>query len=237
MAGQGLSGSSGLRKWTAQATGKNIVIFSDGTGQEGGVGEANTNVYKLFMMIEDRTAAQTAFYDQGLGTKPGTLLEGMTGTGITHNILDAYQFISEHYECGDQLFFFGFSRGATTVRSLAGFVALFGILPHSRPDLAKRAYAIYRDASPERRRDDRKAFLERNGTTFCNIKFVGVWDTVAALGLPVKALDAVFGRFETFKHSFHDLSLNPVVQYAFHALAIDEEREIFAPTPWHVLDV
>ena len=125
-----------------QNTGKNIAIFSDGTGQEGGVG-SNTNVYKLFQMVEDRTSNQVAFYDAGLGTNWQKYTGSISGAGITKNILECYQFISDQYQWGDRIFLFGFSRGAATVRSLAGFISKFGILPHSRPDLGVQAWKIY----------------------------------------------------------------------------------------------
>ena len=210
-------------------SGKNIVVFSDGTGQEGGEGN-NTNVYKLFQMIEDRTKAQIAFYDAGIGTG-WRKVSAMSGMGITKNILECYQFISDHYQWGDRIFLFGFSRGATTVRSLAGFISRFGILSHSRPDLAKKAWRIYETSDEDGREKNAKAFLERNATTWCNIDFLGVWDTVEALGLPIKEIDAFWNQI--LPHSFHDLKLSKCVQHAYHALSIDEDRKDFQPTPWH----
>ena len=209
-------------------SGKNIVVFSDGTGQEGGEGN-NTNVYKLFNMIEDRTKAQIAFYDAGIGIG-WRKLSAMSGMGITKNILECYQFISDHYQCGDRIFLFGFSRGATTVRSLAGFISRFGILPHSRPDLARKAWKIYETSDEDGREKSAKEFLKRNATTWCIVDFLGVWDTVKALGLPNKAIDAVLNQISP--HSFHDLKLSKCVQHAYHALSIDEDRDDFQPTPW-----
>lgn len=209
-------------------SGKNIVVFSDGTGQEGGEGN-NTNVYKLFNMIEGRTQAQITFYDRGIGTGLRKI-SAMSGMGITENILECYQFISDNYQWGDRLFLFGFSRGATTVRSLAGFISLFGILPHSRPELATKAWAIYKVSNTDVRNKKAAQFLKKNTTTWSNIDFLGVWDTVKALGLPFKTLDAVLNKF--MPHSFHDLKLGKHVQHAYHALSIDENREAFQPTPW-----
>ena len=90
--------------------GKNIVVFSDGTAQEGGRGR-NTNVYKLFNMVEDRTERQIAFYDRGLGTGWRKFSGNVFGAGISKNILECYQFIFENFSAGDQVFLFGFSRG------------------------------------------------------------------------------------------------------------------------------
>src|SRR5512139_2780073 len=123
---------------------KNIIILSDGTGQEGGKGH-DTNVYKLFRMLEDRTERQIVFYDQGLGTD-GDRVGGMEfGKGIDKNILQCYRFLFDHYRSGDKVFLFGFSRGAATVRSLASFIHYFGFLPTARPELINQAYRIYKN--------------------------------------------------------------------------------------------
>ena len=78
---------------------KNIVIFSDGTAQEGGLGH-DTNVYKLFNMIEDRTEKQITFYDRGLGTGRRKITGNVSGMGISQNIFECYEFIFEHYCAG-----------------------------------------------------------------------------------------------------------------------------------------
>ncbi len=128
---------------------KNIVVLSDGTGQEGGKGaDRNTNVYKMFAMLEDRTDRQVVFYDPGLGTDARKITGNAAGAGISKNVRQAYRFIFDHYEVGDRIYLIGFSRGATTVRSLAGFIDKFGILPRSRPELIRKAYAIYKARPP-----------------------------------------------------------------------------------------
>ena len=104
--------------------GKNIVVFSDGTGQEGGVGH-NTNVYKTFNMILDRSPEQVSFYDRGLGTGFRKLTGNALGRGFSKNVRQCYEFIFENYRQGDEIFLFGFSRGAATVRSLTGLIHLF----------------------------------------------------------------------------------------------------------------
>ena len=82
--------------------GKNIVVFSDGTNQDGGRGY-NSNVYKLFNMIEDRTDRQVAFYDRGLGTGWRKVTGNAFGAGISHNILECYEFIFSEFQAGDVL--------------------------------------------------------------------------------------------------------------------------------------
>ncbi|TDI53502.1 MAG: DUF2235 domain-containing protein, partial [Acidobacteria bacterium] len=110
---------------------KNIVIFSDGTAQEGGKG-ANTNIYKMFNMIEDRTPNQVSFYDAGVGTGWRRLTGNIGGAGISRNIRQAYAFLHENFEADDSIYLFGFSRGAATVRSLSAMIHHFGVLPKSR---------------------------------------------------------------------------------------------------------
>lgn len=211
--------------------GKNIVVFSDGTGQEGGKG-SNTNVYKLFNMVLDRSPEQIAFYDRGLGTGWRKFTGQAAGAGISQNILECYRFIFENYEAGDDIYLFGFSRGATTVRSLSGLIHYFGILPKSRPELIKQAYGIYKKANRDKREAAAKAFVDRHHTMWCKIKFLGVWDTVAALGIPIKSISVLIDKVPMFKHSFHDLRLSQSVENAYHALAIDDERKTFHPTLW-----
>jgi uncharacterized protein (DUF2235 family) len=210
---------------------KNIVIFSDGTGFDGGSG-INSNVYRLFNMIEDRTPRQIAFYDRGVGTGVRKISGNLSGMGISKNIRDCYRFIFEHFESGDRIFLFGFSRGATTVRSLASFMQLFGVLPKSRPELIRKAYRIYRTRNHKRRRSRAEAFVARHHTMWCNVEFLGVWDTVAALGIPLHILDVLLDRIPIFRHKFQDLTLSECVIHARHAMAIDERRVTFSPTYW-----
>lgn len=210
---------------------KNIVVFSDGTGQEGGRGN-NTNVYKLFNMVEDRTADQVTFYDRGLGTGWRKITGNISGMGISQNIYECYQFIFENYLAGDNIFLFGFSRGATTVRSLSAFIHLFGILPKSRPELIKQAYRIYKISDDKERKEAANDFVSRHHNQWTKIKFLGVWDTVAALGLPVKSLSTLVDWFPFFRHKFHNLTLSESVEHARQALAIDDERLTFHPKIW-----
>jgi len=210
---------------------KNIVVLSDGTGQEGGTGH-NTNVYKVFNMMEDRTENQIVFYDRGLGTGRRKWIGMATGLGISRNILECYEFIFSHFNAGDQIFLFGFSRGATTVRSLSSFVHLFGILPKSRPELIKRAYKIYKVDNDEKRKNLADEFVKRHHTMWTIIKFLGVWDTVDALGIPFKTLDVIVDKIPPFRHGYQNLRLSESVEHARHALAIDDERLTFHPKIW-----
>ncbi len=210
---------------------KNIVVFSDGTGQEGG-SATNTNVYKLFKVIEDRTPRQVAFYDRGLGTGWRKIYGSVGGRGISDNIKGCYRFIFEEFEAGDQVYLFGFSRGAATVRSLANFIHYFGILPKSRPELIDRAYKIYKIRKPMKRKKVADDFVRFNRTMWTRVKFIGCYDTVAALGLPFKTVSAVLDGIPGFRHRFHDFRLTASIENAYHALAIDDERTSFHPVLW-----
>jgi uncharacterized protein (DUF2235 family) len=212
---------------------KNIVVFSDGTGQKGGVG-SNTNIYKLFNMVEDRTQRQVTFYDPGLGTDWKKVTGSIAGRGFSQNVLDCYEFIFEHFEAEDNIFLFGFSRGAATVRSLTGFIHLFGILPHSRKDLIPQAFRIYEIKNKKVREEKANAFINKHNTMWCKVKFLGVFDTVAALGLPIKWLSVLLDKLAPNK--FHSFELSKSVIFARQALAIDEERKTFTPLLWDALD-
>lgn len=210
---------------------KNIVVFCDGTGQEGGI-RYNTNVYKMFNMILDRTPEQVGFYLPGVGTGYRKFTGNIGGFGISRNIKMAYRFIFDHYQAGDRIFLIGFSRGAATVRSLSSFIHYFGILPKARPELIERAYKIYKIRNPDKRKIHADALVARNRTIWTNIRFLGCFDTVAALGLPQPLLSVLLDGFPLFRHRFHSFRLSKSVEHAYQALSIDDERKTFHPVFW-----
>jgi uncharacterized protein (DUF2235 family) len=210
---------------------KNIVAFFDGTAQEGGKG-GNTNVYQTFNLIEDRTHDQIAFYARGVGTGWHKLSGGIGGFGISKNITRAYSFISENFKSEDSIYLIGFSRGAATARSLASFIHHFGMLPQARPELIRQAFRIYRTRSADARMEEAEEFIRRHHTMWVRIKFLGCYDTVAALGLswhlPSRIIDTIPG----LQHRFHNLRLSEAVENAYQALSIDDERKTFHPELW-----
>lgn len=210
---------------------KNIVVFSDGTAQEGGEGE-NSNVYRMFNMIEDRTDRQIVFYDRGVGTGWHKLTGSIGGFGISRNIKQAYTFISENFKSGDSIYLIGFSRGAATLRSLSALIHHFGILPKSRPELIKQAYRIYKTKDKAKLKVKAQQFIKRHHTMWADIKFIGCYDTVPALGLSWYMPSKVLDRIPGFSHRFHDFKLSESVKNAYHALAIDDERKTFHPVLW-----
>ena len=220
---------------------KRIVVCCDGTWntpdeEKDGVA-TQTNVVKLAQAVKPADAAgtrQLMFYDPGVGTSGNRFkraFDGATGSGISKNIKQAYEFLIKSYEPGDELFFFGFSRGAFTVRSLAGLIRNSGLL---RPDYVAKipeAYELYRDGGKSTHPKALEATLFRRTYAVADripIKFIGVWDTVGALGNPLLLKKLGGGR-----NKFHDTDLSSTVQYAYQALAIDEKRRHFKATLWN----
>lgn len=212
---------------------KRIAIFADGTWNSPEKDDA-TNVLELarsVMPVATDKIDQVAFYDWGIGTDRKKISGGITGAGIDKNIMDCYRFLVHNYSEGDHLFFFGFSRGAYTVRSLAGFIRNCGLLRRSQSGHIVDAYKLYRHRSKStgpntpKAVDFRKAYAVADITP---IEFVGVWDTVGALGIPVP----FWGTLGEREFLFHDTEPSKIVQHARHAVSIDENREDFTPTLW-----
>jgi uncharacterized protein (DUF2235 family) len=164
-----------------------------------------------------------------------TVLGGAFGRGLSQNIRDGYLWLAEHYREGDDIYIFGFSRGAYTARSLVGLIRKCGII--NRPNaskcqlgaLTKEAYHIYREKQWDP--DGREATVFK--TTFSwseetvKIKFLGVWDTVGALGIPLH-----YVPFGSDYYQWHDTELSRMVENAYQAQALDEHRLDYAPTMW-----
>jgi uncharacterized protein (DUF2235 family) len=200
---------------------KRIIFCADGTWD--GV-QNNTNVYKLFKAVTI-TSEQVAYYDDGVGSDGSPLEQlagGAFGEGLFQKIRDGYTKIAHVYEQDDELFIFGFSRGAFTARSLAGMIAICGLPTGAFDDnLVNDAFQAYRNPG------QRPAFDARCNLYDAKLTMVGVWDTVGALGIP-----AIVGGVDPVRYGFLDTSLHPDVFNAYQALAIDERRQEFPPTLW-----
>src|SRR5271165_900789 len=218
---------------------KRIVICADGTwndpDQVDDQGKRHpTNVTKVGRALLPQAADgtyQIVFYHDGVGTGGGLdkFTGGAFGAGIENNIRQLYRFIVYNYEPGDELFFFGFSRGAFTARSLAGFMNAAGLLGKGDDYYVPEIYACYENNKGPGSPEWTKAFHNvRNPRPCPAIRFIGVWDTVGALGAP-GLLGQLFNRN---KYQYHDLDLHDTVQNAYHAMAIDERRKPFKPTLW-----
>ncbi len=213
---------------------KRIVICSDGTWNkpEEKINEDfPTNVLKFSRAVkpvDSRGTAQVVFYDWGIGSYHDGLSGGAFGAGLDKNIKDAYRFIVHNYEVGDELYFFGFSRGAYTVRSLAGFMNNCSILHKKHANRINEAYELYKN--PKEKPSGEYSINYRAQYSVSDkvpVHFVGVWDTVGALGLPT----SIFA-FIKEKHLFHDQKIGSIIKTARHALSIDELRKDFEPTIW-----
>lgn len=252
---------------TAGRAGKNIVICADGTGNTTIKGRG-TNVFKAYEAVDQsghridrQLQPQVALYHDGVGTeniKWWRIVSGATGWGLSRNVKQLYEELARVYAPGDRIFMFGFSRGAFTVRTLAGFIALCGI-----PDLSKHATnAALKRAVNEAYREYRRKYASWLSRLFARprvydaaavqelrrrysvhipqfepdyeggrlIAFLGVWDTVDAVGLPFRV--AQFWNRFIYAFKFPDRTLSEHVGSAWHALALDEERESFEPVLW-----
>jgi uncharacterized protein (DUF2235 family) len=216
---------------------KRIVICCDGTWNRPDQVHAGevcaSNVTKLARCICPSDVAgiqQLVFYDKGVGTgRFDRLLGGGCGWGIKKKILDAYCFLVNTYDPDDELFFFGFSRGAYTVRSTFGLIRNSGLLKREFAHKIDDAYSLYRRRDNASHPDAVESELFRRSYSWePRAKFIGVWDTVGALGIPIGGLFQLVNR----RWSFHDMTLSSWVDNAFQALAIDERRKPFRPSVW-----
>jgi len=226
---------------------KNIVVFCDGTWNSSdqkstGIPPRNipTNVAKLFESVCTHDAfenPQIVHYIRGVGTRWDERIRGGGfGYGISDNIKEGYQFICSNYEAGDRIFLFGFSRGAYTARSIAGFIHNLGILKRANFYKLNEAYEYYRDKTDDWKPDSVKAKNFQRDFGWWpgkDIHFVGVWDTVGALGAPYGIVISWLID-KIFKCSFHDVKLSSSIKNAYHAVASDELRWPFRPSLWEL---
>ncbi|KAK4493807.1 hypothetical protein PRZ48_014992 [Zasmidium cellare] len=242
---------------------KRIILCEDGSWLNSDSGSLKasisipSNVTRLSRAIKPVSSdgiPQIVNYHWGVGGGGGlgNKLLGIAGTGLEEIVREGYNFIATNYVPGDEIFIFGFSRGAFSARSIAGLICDIGILTNEgQPYLAE----IYRDVKhqhdenyvpkhpnipftdkpsaldPRYRRE-----LQRLGMTRLNvpIKVVGVWETVGSLGTPkIGWLTRIGIQSQQMKDlSFYDTSLGDNIEHAFQALALDERRFAFPPTLW-----
>lgn len=242
---------------------KRIVLSLDGTWNEKGQTdqgvEVETNVLKLHNALAG-SAEQIGCYLPGVGTSPFQRVSGGAfGWGLFNQVKDGYRALIENYNPGDDIFIFGFSRGAYSARSLAGMILSCGVLrkdigrdklaldaglgdlftttqdPNFIPDATDKVFALYKHGYDQHNRAAIDSFRQRN----CHapkIRFIGVWDTVGALGLPDKLIIPVLRGIDAHLRDrwfgFLNTALHPSIDAACHALAIDERREPFLPSLW-----
>jgi uncharacterized protein (DUF2235 family) len=245
--------------------GKNIILCSDGTGNRGGE-TPDTNVYKIYNAIKLQSEAKlenpVTFYDNGVGTSKNTLMKALgsgVGVGFRENICDLYEFLGRNYNEGDNIYIFGFSRGAATVRAFAGMIEHCGLVDKSRlktdddlKKLTKKAFNAYQKGKLNRDNKDKPNLVTSkdypDADTFridhsythkdyapdgkLKIEFMGVWDTVSSLGTPqIEYLDTIINWISP--HKFYDLEPENCVKNVYHAIAVDDERRTFWPLVWN----
>ena len=238
--------------------GRKIVVLSDGTGNAAGK-LFRTNVWRVYQALDLSTDQQIAFYDDGVGNssfKPLALLGGALGWGLKRNIIDLYTFICENYRETDTIYGFGFSRGAFTIRVLTKFVLSQGLVKSwkSTDDLKRQARVLYREFKSEQKtrsglvtagRAIRDALIyacswavhlsppkQPQVTRVPKIRFLGLWDTVDAYGLPVHELKVGIDQFLwPLALEDRDFDSRRIVK-ACHALSIDDRRTTFHPLLW-----
>ena len=230
----------------------NICVFCDGTWQDADSQTDGTptpsNVVKLYNALADQDQAgqkQSAYYHPGVGSRGGFVsraLGGAVGLGLRDDVKSGYKWLATKYSEGDNIFLFGFSRGAFTVRSIAGMINTCGLLDLTDTNLSDetvwarvdQAFDVYRKKAEIDTLKGWPSFHTGPGENPAGatpVHCLGVWDTVGALGVPDGlALLNFFDNPKTYE--FHNTSLGQNVQNAFHAIAIDEWREAFAPTLW-----
>jgi len=244
---------------------KNIIVCADGTGNKGG-STPDSNVYRMYKAIDKRFKGhledgfecdeQMVFYDNGVGTETNKYLRalgGGVGLGFADNVCDLYEFLARHYEPGDRIYFFGFSRGASTVRACNGFISKCGLIKgkglrkRELQALKDEAFAAYKvhEGQPSKAEALRNDSEHNHGVV--PVYFLGVWDTVVALGLPKRTditgpvsaiINGVFWAAEKtldifWPHSFYYYKLTGNVKHAYQGLSIDDERTAFFPFVWN----
>lgn len=259
---------------------KNIVLCADGTGNSGGVGK-DTNVWRLYNAVDvnNKDINQIAFHDDGVGTNKNVVMKAMGlafGLGLSKNIRELYKNAVMQYDEGAQLYLFGFSRGAHTIRLLAEMICTFGILKRKSFENERQLDEAIQQVHSKFKSAIRRAWLIKVISIFSHssqqklsektqrsirqkinsqriklndllglsvdqdvtdhiyadvkIKFVGVWDTVSAMGMPI---DELRNNIFFAGHAFVDNKLHPNVEHGRQALAIDEMRQTFKPELWH----
>jgi uncharacterized protein (DUF2235 family) len=219
--------------------GKRIAVFLDGTWNNV---DSNTNVWRLRSLVAEHDSSgkeQRVYYHAGVGTNRWEKVRGgIIGHGLEGEVLLAYRWLVENYDNQDDIFIFGFSRGAYTARSLAGLIATCGLLQPGAPLSVNQVYDRYRACEPpiwklEYQRWQGQTLAPKDARLLdyshrVPIKMIGVCDTVGALGIP-------FGNVPGLSRSsfqFLNTNLSVIYENAFHALAIDEHRKAFQPTLW-----
>ncbi|MEM7686890.1 MAG: DUF2235 domain-containing protein [Pseudomonadota bacterium] len=213
-----------------ESQGRNLIFICDGTLSTTRPGfESNAGLlHALLESDQSDPAVNIVSYDHGIqGAGWRRWLNAASGAGINLSICNGYAFLARNYRPGDRIYLFGYSRGAYSVRSLAGMIGGIGLLKsrfatERHVNLAFRFYEVGSTSSACRH------FSAHRCHQNVEIEMLGVWDTVKTLGLPYPLLN----RLAPMATEFHNHELAPHIQHGYHALAIDEDRTSFAPLLW-----
>ena len=212
---------------------RRLLCFFDGTWNRPDDKDMQTNVIKLHRAVAERGpdgVAQIAHYELGIASEPGygrfKFAAGAIGDGVAERIQSGYKFLVETYQSGDEIYIFGFSRGAFEARSLGGMIVHCGILAATNAGQITAAWTSYQQAG-QASDAERIESLRAAGHHPVRIRLIGVWDTVGNLGIPI------IPKFADKRElAFHNTQLSPHVDVGLHALSIDEPRKSFSPTFW-----
>lgn len=219
-----------------RAMGRKLVVLLDGTGNE--IKGNLSNVLKFYMCL-DKTDAQLVYYDPGVGMigTPGwwdqlkvrfqSLLGLALGYGLDENVLDAYSWLARNWQPDDEIYLFGFSRGAYTARVLAGFIHLCGLLRPDQLDLCGYALVAYKRSADDSDLSIGENFRRIVDSRRVTIRFIGVWDTVSSVITP-RADRFYLPSLQTLPYT----RTNPSVHTFRHAISIDEKRRLFRLNHW-----
>lgn len=218
---------------------KRLAIFMDGTWNSV---DSNTNVWRMRALCASKSRdgkPQLIYYALGVNG----FLGGLFGQGLDENIRLAYEWLIENYRDGDEIFIFGFSRGAYTARSLAGLIAINGVLKAGSPIGISELFDRYKKGDEESiwklneldatkdtsKLTDQEIWLLKYSQP-AKVKVVGVWDTVGSIGVAAGDIPGI----SSSSFDYLQTGLRIHILNGYHALAIDEHREKFAPTIWDV---
>lgn len=227
---------------------KRLALFMDGTWNDP---DSQTNVHRLWeetAAVDAAGVQQLKHYVTGVGTVWHEKIRGGTfGMGLSRKVVEGYRWLVENYQDGDQIFVFGFSRGAYTARSVVGFMSRCGLLhTSSGPISIERLFERYKagkrhptilglkELQSKAKKGESESFSAEDHDLVRSarrvpVEFIGVWDTVGALGIPAGKIWMPWNRK---KYYFHDQDLSSLVKHACHAVAIDEHRKDYSPTLW-----
>ena len=194
--------------------------------------QIETNARRFYEAVLDGPAVpdQVCWYDEGVGTGPSWFERiggGAFGLGLDMKIQDGYRYLVMNYEPGDRLYLIGYSRGAYSARSLLGMIRKCGLLHREYVASVPETYALYRKRHIVCDCPETMDFRERWSKNI-PIHFAGVFDTVGSLGVPLPS----FATFNKDLYCFHDVELDDNIRNAYHAMALDEHRDVFNVSLW-----